>query len=268
MRFYIGCIFCLNFLGVFAQNNSKAVFASQKQANLKTIEAPQKVDASDGLHDRYVFVHWEASENANKYKVFRGDKQKGGTLQDISQNWQQGTWFCDYTAVQGVEYYYSVMASNGQINSKISINDKGFVKKKDVAEGTDNRLSSNENKPIYSDPRLVPLQISTVTTDKLTYKVGETAIVSTQLKNILETNSSRTEVRYFISKDAIFDWDDKNIGFKTISSVQAEASLNMKESIVIPNQLVDTECYIIVVSSAEGRVIESQILPFKITVIR
>jgi hypothetical protein len=234
--------------------SDRELFASANPAAATAVDAPRNVVASDGLYDRYVLVHWEPSAAGTRYKVLRTDREKGGTLQEVSQNWQQGTWLC-----------YSVVANNGRDNSKVSVADKGFVKRKDGIVDDMRSLSSVEK---FATEKQVALMINGATTNKNTHGSGEALSVSVQMANIFDEATRRTEVRFFFSKDAVLDWDDKILALKTLASVPAGATLTVNENMTLPMGLMKGEYFLLVVSSTEGGILNSRMHPIKIQVMR
>jgi hypothetical protein len=247
-----------------AASNQKELFGASPETAVGT---PKNVAASDGLYDRYVLIRWEGSENASRYKVFRTDKANGGSLQEVSNSWQQGTWLCDYTALPGVPYFYTVMASNGSINSKTSAFDKGFVKTNGVVENNQKDLSST-NRELYANPNLVVLMPKTVLTDKKIYKIGETAQLTVKMENINGLPSRPTEVRCFLSKDVTLDWYDKALSVKSLASIPANATLDVRENVTLPVDVLAGDYYLIIVSSSEGDILNSRSEAVKISLMR
>jgi hypothetical protein len=263
----LSCVFgMLNLSAQGVRAVNKELFGTSPLSPTRSVETPKNVTASDGLYERYVLIHWEAGDNANRYKVFRTDKANSGSLQEISHSWQQGTWLCDYTAIPGVPYYYSVMASNGNNNSKASVYDKGFVKKKDIAaEGQNNLSMTNER---FSTEKQLPLMLKTVAADKANYKAGEQVNLMIRMENIFDEPTRQTEIRCFLSKDTTLDWYDNGLTIKVLASVPASALLDVRESVHLPNNLLSGEYQLIIVSSLEGSILNSRTYPVKITITR
>jgi hypothetical protein len=247
-----------------ALSNKKELFGASPES---AVETPKNVAASDGLYDRYVLVRWEGSENATRYKVFRTDRTNGGSLQEISNSWQQGTWLCDYTALPGVPYYYTVMASNGNMNSKTSAFDKGFVKKNNIVESNQQDLTSS-NRELYGNPNFVVLMPKTIATDKPSYKIGDAVHLIIKLENINKEPSRTTEIRCFLSKNVTLDWYDKVLSVKSLASVPANATLTVQESVVLPSDILVGDYYLIIVSSSEGDILNSRSEAVKINLKR
>jgi hypothetical protein len=209
------------------------------QAFLST--PPRDVSASDGEHEKYVLIRWEASETANTYRVFRSTSPNATNLLEISKGWQKNTWLCDYGVQPSVDYYYAVMSFDGKQQSTLSKFDKGFLRKKTEAAG-----------PIQ------PLVISAVTPDKTDYKSGEKVALEINLQNLLEEPTQPVEAHIFLSQDVIWDFSDKPIGQKTFSSFPGNLNINLKETITLPDGLLPgTEYKIIVVFATKGDILHS-----------
>jgi hypothetical protein len=263
----ICCILVVNFLAAQSSKENKEVFAASPQSEKYILESPKNLTASDGLYDRYVLIHWESTGQATQYKVFRTDKLKGGTLQEISKSWQQSTWLCDYSASPGVQYYYTVMASNGRDNSRTSPYDKGFVKPKDIAEEQNNRLSSTDKNEKFANGNTMALMIDAASSDNPSYKSGETANLAIKLINIFDTETTQAEIRCYLSKDAIFDFDDKLLNIKSFASVPAGANLSIKETVKIPDNTLVGNYYILIVSATQRAVLSSRVQPLRLNIV-
>lgn len=257
----LGCLAALNLLPyqVIAQSLPTAFGSPREGAAERAFAvpaAPRDVHASDGIYDKFVLIRWEPSENATQYKVFRADKPNSSSLQSLSNTWQKSTWLCDYSALPGVDYYYTVVASSGREVSPASQADKGFVKKKaGMANEEMEGLSSNE---AYGDPQQVFLLIAELFTSKQEYRPGEPITISVRLQNIFDKASARTEVRYYLSKDAVLDWNDELLARKMLSSIQGNAALTLSEDLVLPQNLLPGAYHIIAVCSAEGAILGSK----------
>lgn len=247
-----------------AQQTEALSFGSSRQE--QALSAPREVHASDGIYDKFVLIRWESSENATQYKVFRSDSPNSGSLQSLSNTWQKSTWLCDYGVLPGVDYYYTVIASNGREVSPGSTADKGYVKKKAGMANDDpgETLSNNE---AYGDPQQVFLLIAELYTSQQNYAAGDSVRLSVRLQNIFDKPSARTEIRYFLSKDAVWDWNDDQLHLKTLSSIQAKATLTLSEQFALPAALLPGTYHIIAVCSADGVILSSKVdlTTFKIT---
>ncbi|NUO02353.1 MAG: hypothetical protein HUU01_17240 [Saprospiraceae bacterium] len=224
-------------------------------AQKTTIQAPKDVVASDGTYDKFVLVRWETSDQATAYKVFRSTNPKGATLQEVSNAWQKSTWICDYSAQPGVDYFYTVVASNGPKMSPTSNFDKGFIRVRPIANGEEEGLADNT---AYGAPQQVFLLASDVNLSTPQQKAGETVGVGVQLQNIFDKQAPRTEVRFFFSEDAALSWSDKLLATKTLSSTPAQASFVLEESVRLPENLLPGKYFIIVVCSSDGEILNSK----------
>lgn len=261
------CILLVNFLEAQSSKENKEVFAASSPSKKTILDSPKNLVASDGLYDRYVLIHWESGGQATQYKVFRTDRLKGGTLQEISKNWQQSTWLCDYSASPGVQYYYTVMASNGRENSRTSVFDKGFVKPKDIAEEQNGTLSSTDKNEKFANGNIMALMIDAAISDKSNYRSGETANLSIKLINIFDTETTQAEIRCYLSKDAVFDFDDKLLNIKSFASVPAGANLTVKESVKIPDNTLVGNYYILIVSATQRSVLSSRVHALRLNIV-
>lgn len=221
-----------------------------------SFEPPREVDASDGIYPRFVLLRWEASSRPVGYKIFRANDEKGNGLQQLSKDIQKSTWFCDYTAVPGVEYFYAVATADKHSNtSPLSQFDKGYIQHIKVAD--QDRLLS-ENSAITS-PAQRFLLISNASTNQTTYAAGESVEIEVELQNIFTQETPRTELRYYLSKDAHLHWNDGLLLTKTYSALPGEKSFTLSNSFQLPDQLIKGTYFIIIVAAPEGKVIHSKI---------
>lgn len=246
-------------LPLMAQENQGKIETSAANLNwnaLPPLSAPREISASDGIYDKFILIRWEASENAAQYKVFRSTSAKANALQEVSNAWQKSTWLCDYTALPNVDYFYTVVASDGKSTSKMGTLDKGYLRKAGaVALEPGDLAMENE---VYGAQRQIFLLIAGVNTVNKSFRPAETIEVNSQIQNIFEQAAPLTELRYFISEDAVLDWNDQLLKTKTLSSIPANAKLEVKESIVLPTNLLPGTYHLIVVSSTEGKILSSK----------
>lgn len=240
-----------------AQTEQPAFGASLHNAAGQTsLGAPREVYASDGIYDKFVLIRWEAAESATQYKVFRSNSPNSGTVQALNNTWQKSTWLCDYSALPGVDYYYSVVASNGREVSPSSTSDKGYIKKNNGTANDDrDELSSNE---AYGNQQQVFLLIAELSPSKQEYAPGDSMKLSVRFQNIFDKPAARTEIRYFLSKDAIWDWNDELLHRKTLSSIQANTTFTLSEQLILPTVLLPGAYHIIAVCSADGAILSSK----------
>ncbi len=79
--------------------------------------APTNVGATKETSDTQITITWDPTQDATSYIVYRGTSQYG-----YEKEWNVGnvTSFPDTTAVEGVSYYYRVVAINAKGNSPFS----------------------------------------------------------------------------------------------------------------------------------------------------
>lgn len=241
---------------------SYAASESQSKQGTPSVATP---NASDGIYEKFVLIRWDPVENASSYKVLRSaDPQKNG-LEEVSAGWQNSTWLCDYTALPGVDYYYAVTASNGEKKSALSAFDKGFIKKQAPVANEDQLLSSTE---LHAEPKRYFLLVSDINTDKSFYKPRETLTVHYRLANVFDREIERTEIRYFLSKDTLLDWDDLPLSVepKVYSSFPAESSFEIKYELIVPENTNPGLYYLILASSSEKDMLKSKIAMIEISI--
>ena len=255
-------LFTSLFLGLMVKGLGQEDSAKIETAapNLGSIEffpqAPREIAASDGIYDKFILIRWEASEQASTYKVFRSTSAKANSLQEVSNAWQKSTWLCDYTALPNVDYYYTVVSSDGKSTSKMGNLDKGYLRKNGaLALEPSNLLAENES---FGAQRQIFLLIASVNTPLRSFRSTETIEVNTQIHNIFEQATPLTELRYFFSEDGTLDWNDKLVKTKTLSNIPANAKFQVNEQIILPDNLLAGTYYLIVVSSTEGQILSSK----------
>ncbi|MCL1836311.1 MAG: hypothetical protein FWG46_02055 [Treponema sp.] len=100
-------------------------FAAEKAAML--FRAPNQVQATHGSSAEYVQLTWESSDGAEKYEVWRSDSEGGKSAEILST--VSVNEFRDSSVVQGVYFYYSLIAINGFGNKSLPTNPvRGFAK--------------------------------------------------------------------------------------------------------------------------------------------
>jgi hypothetical protein len=217
-------------------------------------EAPKVVTASDGDHEKYILIRWEPAAGGQQYRVYRSTNQKATSMQEVTKAWQKSTWFCDYGVQKGVDYYYAIISGNGAKTSALSALDKGFVRKDDARAGvedlTDVRGLTTSNSTY--------LLISNVLPDKTTASAGDTVALSINLQNIFEEPTPATQMRIFLSKDVILDWDDTELSKKAYTSFPANESIVLQEKVVLPKPISAGDYKVIVVISTEGAILSSK----------
>lgn len=241
-----------------------ATAVANQNTGKPALQAPRDVVASDGTYDKFVLVRWEPSENATTYKVFRTNSPKATSLQEISNAWQKSTWLCDYSALPNVDYYYTVVASNGKEVSPTGTLDKGFLKKASSMAIEERELLADAD--VYGAQKQLFLLIADAVPDRATYTTGATVQLDINFQNIFDQPTPRSEIRYFLSEDTVLDWNDEPLGMKSLSGVPANARFAMTEQITLPDNLLPGNYHLIIVSSAEGAVLSSKtaVAPIKI----
>jgi hypothetical protein len=243
--------------GLKAQSGESrlVVGASNRNAQASNINAPRNIEASDGAYDKFVLIRWEPAENATQYMVFRSASAKAGSLQQISNAWQKSTWVSDYSALPNVDYYYTVVASNGQEKSAIGQFDKGFIKKSNAVAQEEHLLSSTEP---YGEFRKIFMQIDSVTLDKSAYRSGDAVDIKVNMQNILEQQAPRTELRFFLSQDSKLDWNDRQLSHKSLSGIRPNAKFDLTERLQLPEGMLPGTYFLFTVSSQEGEILLSK----------
>jgi hypothetical protein len=216
-------------------------------------EAPKGVTASDGDHEKYILIRWEPATGGQQYRVYRSTSLKSTSMQEVTKSWQKSTWFCDYGVQKGVDYYYAIISGNGTKKSVLSNFDKGFVRKDDARAGVEDL--SDVRGLTTSHPILL---VSNVLPDKATAAAGDTVALSINLQNILEEPTPATQMRVFLSKDVILDWDDTELSKRAYTSFPANESIILQEKIVLPKPLPAGDYKVIVVVSMEGNILTSK----------
>ena len=222
------------------------------------IAPPTDLSASDGTYDQFVLIRWTPSEKASSYKVFRANKPESGTLQEISRGWQKSTWMCDYSALPDVDYFYTVVAYDGKQMSSAGSFDKGFIRKKPAVAIEEDNLLSQQDIRFGTDERKFFLMISNIEADSMIYAPEQEFAFKVNLENIFEVSSPRTELRYFLSKDARLDWADTLLGQKVLSSLPPSVKFSLPETVKLPSNLPNGDYYLIVVGSPDGDILQSK----------
>lgn len=217
-------------------------------------EAPVGVTASDGDHTNYILIRWDAASGAQQYKVFRSTNSKMTSMQEVSKSWQKSTWFCDYGVQKGVDYYYAVMSGSGNQSSNLSNLDKGFVRKTDGQAGN-NDLS--EAQGLTTKPRPNYLLVSDMNTEKNAYQAKDTVALTINLQNIAEAVTPTTQIRVFLSKDAVLDWDDVELSEKAYTNFPANQAIVLREKVVLGKSVMPGTYNLITVISIEGNILSS-----------
>lgn len=255
------------FCTLFAQEHQAkpAITAPNYLVNKFNIQSPKGITASDGTYEDFILVRWEPSENGTLYKVFRSNTPKANSLQEVSNAWQKSTWVCDYSALPNVDYYYTVVATDGKQTSAVSTFDKGFLKKRqDIAIDERELLVEAE---VYGEGKQIFLLISDITLSQTTITAGSELSLVIGLQNIFDQPTVKTDLRFYLSSDAILDWNDKLLDTRSLSSVPANVNFSLSETVTLPKDLLVGQYNLIVVSSSEGAIISSKTIQTSLKII-
>lgn len=250
MQFGFFTVFMLNAALIGAQSGLLAAGTTNTTTN--TIAAPASVQASDGVYDKFVLIRWEAADKGNQYRLFRATSASGASLKEMTQDWQKSTWFCDYSAEKGKDYYYAVMASDGRSASAISRFDKGFLRK-DEKVAQDESLSSAIPDRYAAGKQLFAL-VSEVSADTSVFSAGSTVALQIGVQNIFDEPTPQTDLRVYLSKDAAWNFDDTLLASKSFSGFPANARAALTEPVPLPAELLPGEYYLLVVAAPEGNI--------------
>lgn len=221
-----------------------------------SVAAPTDLIASDGTYDKFVLLRWSASAESAAYKVFRATSMNAASLQEISQGWQKSTWFCDYSALPDVDYYYAVMATDGKRNSAASQLDKGFLRRNaPVANDTERLLSSTE---AYGAPQPAFLMVASVELPPQGHAPGNPLEITLNLENIFDKEVPPTELRFYLSADTVFDWNDLYLDNRILSNIPANTTFQLTQTLRLPTTLVAGDYQLVVVGSTEGAILSSK----------
>ncbi len=221
-----------------------------------SVAAPTDLIASDGTYDKFVLLRWSASAESAAYKVFRATSMNAASLQEISQGWQKSTWFCDYSALPDVDYYYAVMATDGKRNSTASKLDKGFVRRGvPVANDTERLLSSTE---AYGAPQPVFLMVGSVELPLQSYSPGDQVDIALNMENIFDKEVPPTALRFYLSVDTVLDWNDVYLDNRVLSNIPPNTTFQLTQTLHLPVSLAAGEYQLVVVGSTEGAILSSK----------
>ena len=234
---------CFNFL-----------FGQQVGAgNTRTVNT---VNASDGIYEKFVLIRWEESDKSNGYRLFRASSAAGASLQEITKSWQKSTWFCDYSAEKGRDYYYAVIAAEDGKSAPLSRFDKGFLKKDDKMANDDLISSTTTERVATGRPGFI--LVSGVKADSLTYLPGSTARLETGLHNIFDEPTPSANVRIYLSTDAVWDFDDRLLSTSTFSSFPSGTSPAIEVTGKLPADAIPGAYHLLVVASLEGNILNAK----------
>lgn len=242
--------------GVRAYSQQTSIIMGAAQHAPVSVAAPTDLIASDGTYDKFVLLRWSASAESAAYKVFRATSMNAASLQEISQGWQKSTWFCDYSALPDVDYYYAVMATDGKRNSAASPLDKGFLRRgAPVANDTERLLSSTETYGAYQP---VFLMVASVELPPQRYSPGDQFSISLAMENIFDKEVPPTELRFYLSGDTVFDWNDMYLDSRVLSNIPPNTTFQLTQTLRLPATLAAGEYQLVVVGSTEGAILSSK----------
>lgn len=253
MRILLFILFLLFPLIVFAQTASILMGAGQPSGESAMTS---QVHASDGVYDKFVLIRWEAPEKTSDYRLFRALSATGASMQELTKSWQKSTWFCDYSAEKGRDYFYAVLGSDGKTSTPLSRFDKGFLKKDDKVANDESLTAITPDK--YAAAKQIFVLVSEISTDSTTYAAGTAVRLSIGLQNIFDEPSPRTEIRVYLSSDSSWDFDDKLLTNKTFSSFPANLKVPLNETVRLPDDLLPGACYLLVVAAPDGNILNAK----------
>ena len=217
--------------------------------------APANVNASDGIYDQFVLIRWEASEEGNAFRLFRATSPSGASMLELTKNWQNSTWFCDYSAEIGRDYYYAVMATDGNKSTPLSRFDKGFLRKP-AKMAQEESLSVETDK--YAAGKSIFVLVSDVQIPQETYQPGAGGPVTIGLQNIFEETTPPTEIRVYLSRDVIWDFSDVLLATKSYSGFPAAFKGNLEIEFVLPEKTIPGNYQLLIVASSEGNILHAK----------
>jgi hypothetical protein len=243
----------------FAQNTAEPLGAANSAV---ASQSSSNVDASDGIYEKFVLIRWDAVGKTGQYRLFRATSNAGASLLELTKNWQNSTWFCDYSAEKGRDYFYAVMGSDGETSLPLSRFDKGFLKKDDKTAYEESLTSIVPDK--YASGKQI--FVSEVATDTSTYAANNTARLIIGLQNIFDESTPRTDVRVYLSADAIWDFDDNLLVSKSYSGFPANLKTALTEDVQLPKEILPGEYYLLVVAASEGNILNAKTGTTKINI--
>ena len=226
-------------------------------ANVSTApDMAANVHASDGVYDKFVLIRWEAMGKSGDYRLFRAMSATGASMQELTKTWQKSTWFCDYSAEKGRDYFYAVMGSDGQTSTPLSRFDKGFLKKDDKVANDESLSATTPDK--YAAGRQIFVLVSEVGADSSTYAPGAVARLVIGLQNIFDEPAPRTDVRVYLSSDTVWDFDDKLLIYKAYSGFPANLKVPLSELVQLPVDILPGAYHLLVVAAPEGNILNAK----------
>ena len=250
------------FLLLFLLSQPRFFFAQTAAIPLGSGHAPApappqaNVNASDGVYDKFVLIRWEVADQMGNYRLFRATSTSGASMQELTKSWQKSTWFCDYSAEKGRDYFYAVMGSDGKTSTPLSRFDKGFLKKDDKVAHDESLTSTTPDR--YAAAKQIFVLVSEVAADTAAYAAGGTARLNFGLQNVFDQSTPRTDVRVYLSTDLTWDFDDKMLTSKSYSGFPANLKVTLQETITLPQNILPGVYHLLVVAAPEGNILNAK----------
>lgn len=236
-----------------AQNAPPPLGSANQTANTPV---PANINASDGVYDKFVLIRWEGADHMGEYRVFRATSGSGASMQELTKSWQKSTWFCDYSAEKGRDYFYAVLGSDGKTSSPLSRFDKGFVRKDDKSAYEETLSAVEPDK--YAAGRQIFMLVAEVTADSTAYAAGDTVRLRVGLQNIFDEPTPRTELRVYLSTDSAWDFNDALLVSKTYSGFPPELKVTLEESVFLFQNILPGQYHLLVVAAPEGNILQAK----------
>lgn len=239
----------------FAQTTPISLGSANQTATSSPL-VPASIIASDGVYEKFVLVLWEGADKTGNYRVFRATTDGGASMLELTKNWQKSTWFCDYSAEKGRDYFYAVMGSDGKTSSPLSRFDKGFVRKDDKSAYDETLSSVTPDR--YGEAKQIFVLVAEVGTDTSAYAAGNTAKLRIGLQNVFNEPTPRTELRVYLSTDSAWDFNDALLTSKAYSGFPAELKSVLEEQVVLPKKVLPGQYHLLIVTAPEGNILKAQ----------
>lgn len=227
--------------------------------------APGNVHASDGVYDKFVLVRWEAGEQSGQFRVFRALSVRGASMQELTAKPQKSTWFCDYSAEKGRDYYYAISEVSTGGETQLTPFDKGFIRK-DGKLVMDESLSAVPTDKVAAGKQVYVL-IEEIQTDTSVFRAGETVAYRLQLSNLFDETTPRTDIKIYLSTDNTWDFEDQLLVSKSYSGFPGSTRPLLKESLELKNPLVPGNYFLIAVAAPQGQILEAKTAVTPLTII-
>lgn len=227
--------------------------------------APGNVHASDGVYDKFVLVRWDAGEQSGQFRVFRALSVRGASMQELTAKPQKSTWFCDYSAEKGRDYYYAISETNAAGEAQLTPFDKGFIRK-DSKLVMDESVSSVNLDKVAAGKQVYVL-IEEIQTDTTVFEAGATVAYRLQLSNLFDETTPRTDIKIFLSADNTWDFEDQLLVSKSYSGFPGSTRPLLNEFLELKKPLVPGNYFLIAVAAPKGQILEAKTAVTPITII-